>query len=233
MSYLHRNHSMLPLKSSVQRRVVAARSVMDLRSVGSSWAFTYSTRRTERERSWRLHQFKHVVTPLGMPYMNSSWFAAVLTVALSLHTETEWPHDTRAISERAWRYKQMWCDYASFCAHRYYCFNGTCFSSTWLWVAVEKTQTQCGRHLSREDILDLFIRGAKMDTIDTGNLHCYNPEKQSSSLKTREEWVRDGDCQLTEDKHPVISRPKSLLLRQRFAMFTACRQNGKNEYSPS
>lgn len=155
------NICLLPLKSSVQRRVVAARSVMDLRSVGSSWAFTYSTRRIERERSLWLDSFKHVVTPPRMPYMNGSWFAAVLTVALSLHSETEWPHATRTISERAWRYTEMWCEDASLCTHRYYCFNDTCLSGTWLWVAVEKTQTQCGRHLSREDseILTLFIRG--------------------------------------------------------------------------
>lgn len=39
-----------PLMSSVHRRVVAARSVMDLRSVGASRALTYSTDRIEGER---------------------------------------------------------------------------------------------------------------------------------------------------------------------------------------
>lgn len=54
-----------------------------------------------------------------------------------------------------------------------------------------------------------------------------------SNLKTRDGCVRERDCQLTEHNPPVILRPKSLLLRQRFATFTTGRQNGKKQFHSS
>lgn len=141
--YLYENYDVWPLKSSVQRRVVAARSVMDLRSVDSSWAFTYSARRKERKTFYKTCGH-HTVNPT---YENLSVSTYYNPPSLRWDWTGAWYQDH---IRRYLHIHTRSCEDVSLCTFN---LNDICFGCTWLWVTVQKTQTQCSRHLHGESTL--------------------------------------------------------------------------------
>lgn len=140
-----KSQSVLPLKSSVQRRVEADRSVIDLRSVGISWAFTYSTNRIKWEK-WLIRSFYIIRLFQTMAIMCILSIEDPIKLLVCSSTYC-------SLLSSYWGWKNAWHqDHLPKCLEYkqydvmipdviYFFLNRTCFSSTLLWVAVEKTQT--------------------------------------------------------------------------------------------